>query len=92
MRLVGVDRSECPTVLPSESAELASIIFRCLVAEAADIVASSRVDGDATEIVDGVGVAENNIAVCVCVLLPAVHCVAVPVDKGERATLVYPPD
>jgi len=86
--LVWVDCSERTAVLPSESAELASIIFRGLVAEASDVVASPRVDGDATEIVDGVGVAEYNIAVCVCVLLAGMHCVAVAVDEGERATLV----
>ena len=88
MRLVGVDRPERPAVLPAESAELASIIFRGLVAEASDVVPSSRVDGDATEIVDGVGMAEDNIAVSVGVLLARVHCVAVAVDKGERAALV----
>ena len=92
MCLVWVDRSERPAVLPSKSAELASIIFRGLVAEASDIVASSGVDGDATEIVDGVGMAEDNIAVSISVLLPAVHCVAVAVNKGKRAALVYPPD
>ena len=81
MCLVWINRSERPAVLPSESAELASIIFGSLVAEASDIVASSRVDGDATEIVDGVGVAEDNIAVSVCVLLAGVHGVAVAVDE-----------
>ena len=81
MRLVWIDRSERPAVLPSESAVLASIIFRCLVAEASDIVASSRVDGDASKIVDGVRVAEDNIAVSVCVLLAGVHGVAVAVDE-----------
>jgi len=88
VRLVWIDRSERPAVLPAESAELASIIFRGLVAEASDIVASSGVDGDATEIINSVGVAEDNIAVCVCVLLTGVHCVAVAVDKGKRAALV----
>ena len=92
MCLVGVDRPERPAVLPAESAELASVIFRCLVAEASDIVASSRVDGDASKIVDGVGMAEDNIAVSVCVLLAGVHCVALAVNKGYRATLVYSPD
>ena len=75
-------------MLPAESAELASIIFRGLVAEASDIVASSGVDGDATEIVNGVGMPKDNIAVCVCVLLAGVHGVAVSMDKGERAALV----
>ncbi len=81
MRLVGIYRSECPAVLPAESTELASIIFWCLVAEASDIVPGARVDGDASKIVDGVGVAEDNIAVSVCVLLAGVHCVAVAVDE-----------
>ena len=88
MRLVGVDRSERPAVLPAESAELASIIFRSFIAEASDIVASPRVDGDATEIVDGVGMPKDNISVSVCVLLAGVHGVAVAVDEGERAALV----
>ena len=92
VRLVWIDRSERPAVLPAESAELASIIFWGLVAKASNVVASTRVDGDATEIVDGVGVPKDNIPISVCVLLAAVHCVAVAVDKGERATLVYPPD
>ena len=81
MRLVWVDRSERPAVLPAESAELASIIFRCLVAEASNVVASSGVDGDAAEIVNGVGMPKDNIAVSVCVLLAGVHCVTVAVDE-----------
>jgi len=81
VRLVWVDRSECPAVLPAESAELASIIFRGLVAEASDIVASPGVDGDATEIVDGVGMAEDNIPISIGVLLAGVHCVAVAVNE-----------
>ena len=79
--LVWVDRSERPAVLPSQSAELASVIFRCLVAEASDIVAGAWVDGDATEIVDGVGMPKDNIPISVCVLLAGVHCVAVAVDE-----------
>jgi len=92
VRLVGIDRSERPAVLPAESAELASIIFRSLVAEASDIVASSRVNGDASKIINGVGMAEDNIAVSVGVLLARVHSVAVAVNKGERAALVNPTD
>ena len=92
MRLVGIDRSERPAVLPSESAELASIIFRCLVAEASDIVASSRVDGDASKIINGVGMAEDNIAVSIGVLLARVHSVSIAMNKGERAALVDSPD
>ena len=88
MCLIGIDRSERPAVLPAQSAELASIIFWGLVAEASDIVASPRVDGDATEIVDGVGMAEDNISVSIGVLLAGVHGVAVAVDKRERAALV----
>ena len=81
MCLVWIDRPERPAVLPAESAELASIIFWGLIAEASDIVASPWVDGDATEIVDGVGVAEDNIPISVCVLLAGVHCVAVAVNE-----------
>ena len=88
MCLVGVDRSERPAVLPAESAELASIIFWGLVAQASDIVASPRVDRDASKIINGVGMAEDNISLSVGVLLAGVHSVAVTVDKGERATLV----
>ena len=79
MCLVWVDRSERPAVLPAESAELASIIFRCLVAETSNIVASPGVDRDATEIVNGVGVAEDNIPIRIAVLFGRVHCVAVTV-------------
>ena len=66
---VWVDHSISPAVLPAEATELASIIFRCLVAEASDVVASSRVNGDATEIINGVGMTEDNIAIGIGVLL-----------------------
>ena len=79
-------------MLPAEATELASIIFRCLVAETSDVVASSRVDRDASKIINGVGVAEDNIAISIGVLLAGVHCVAVSVNKGERAALVDSPD
>ena len=92
MRLVWVDRSERPAVLPSQSAELASIIFRSFIAKASDIVASSRVDGDATEIINGVGVPKDNISISVGVLLAGVHGVSVAMDEGERATLVDSPN
>jgi len=90
--LVWIDRPKRPAVLPAESAELASIIFGSLVAEASNVVASPRVDGDASKIINGVGVAEDNIPISIGVLLAGVHCVAVAVDKGERATLIYSPD
>ena len=92
MCLVWIDRSERPAVLPAESAELASIVFGRLVAEASDVVASSRVDGDATEIINGVGMPEDNISVSIGVLLAAVHGMSVAMDEGERAALVYPPN
>ena len=92
VRLVGIDRSERPAVLPAESAELASIIFRSLVAEASNVVASPRVDGDASKIINGVGVAEDNIPISIGVLLAGVHSVAVAVDEGKRSALVNPPD
>ena len=90
--LIGIDRSERPAVLPTEPPQLASIIFWGLIAEASDIVTSPRVDGDATEIINGVGVAEDNISVGIGVLRPAVHSVAVAVDEGEVATLVNAAD
>ena len=56
-------------MLPSESAELASIIFWGLVAKTSDIESGTRVNGDATEIINGVGMAEDNIAIGIGVLL-----------------------
>ena len=88
VRLVWIDRSERPAVLPAESTQLASIIFWGLVAQAPDIVASPRVDGDASKIINGVGMPKDNISLGIGVLLAGVHCVAVAVDKGERAALV----
>ena len=81
VRLVWIDRSERPAVLPAQSAELASIVFWRLVAEASDIVASPRVDGDASKIINGVGMPKDNIPISVCVLLAGVHSVAVAVDE-----------
>ena len=92
VRLVGIDRAKRPAVLPSQSAELASIIFGSFVAQAPDVVPGSRVDGDASKIIDGMGMPKDNISVSVCVLLAGVHSVSVAVDKGERAALVYPPN
>ena len=89
---VGVDHTESPAVLPAKSAELASVVFGSLVAEASDVVASPGVDGDATEIINGVGVAKDNIAVGIGVLLTAVHGVAVAVNKRKPAALVYSAD
>ena len=85
---VWVDHTESPAVLPAKSPQLASVILWGFVAEASDVVSSSGVNGDATEIINGVGMAKDNIAVGIGVLLCGVHSVAVSVDKGERATLV----
>ena len=88
VRFIRINCPIRPAVLPAESAELASIILGRFVAKASDVISSPGVDGDATEIINGVCVAEDNIAVGVCVLLCAVHRMAVAVDKGERAALV----
>lgn len=90
--LVGVNHPISPAVLPSEAAKLSPIVFRGLVAETADIKPGAGVDGDASKIIDGVGMPKDNISVSVCVLLSAVHSVAVAVDEGEVATLVNPTD
>ena len=90
VRFISINCPIRPAVLPAESAELASIILGRFVTQAPDVVSSPGVDGDATEIINGVCVAEDNIAVSVCVLLCAVHRMAVAVDKGERAALVNP--
>ena len=81
VRLIGVDHTKSPAVLPAESPQLASIVFGSLVAKASNVVPGSRVDGDAPKIINGVGMAEDNISVSVCVLLPAVHRVAVAVNE-----------
>ena len=81
VRFVGMNHSVSPAVLPPQPSQLASIIFWGFVAEASNVVPGAWVDGDATEIVDGVGMAENNISVSVCVLLARVHSVAVPVNE-----------
>ena len=88
VRFIRINCPIRPAVLPAEPAELASIILGRFVAKASDVVSSPGVDGDAPKIINGVGVAEDNIAVSVCVLLCAVHRMAVAVDKGERAALV----
>ena len=79
--LVGVNHSVSPAVLPSESPQLASIIFRGFVAEASDVVPSAGVDGDATKIINGVSMPEDNIPISIGVLLPRVHSVAVAVNE-----------
>ena len=90
MGVVGVDHTIRPAVLPAESAELASIILGRFIAQASDVIPGAGVDGDATEIINSVGVAEDNISIRIGVLLCSVHCVAVAVDEGERAALVNP--
>ena len=60
---------------------MASVVFRGFVAEASNVVPGARVDGDASKIINGVSVAENNIPIGIGVLLPAVHGVAVAVDE-----------
>ena len=87
---VGIDCPISPAVLPAESSQLASIIFGSFVAQAPNVVAGAGVDGDASKIINGVGVAEDNISVSVCVLLARVHSVAVAVNEGEVSALVNP--
>ena len=88
VRFIWINYPIRPAVLPAESAELASIILGRFVAKASDVVSSPGVDGDATKIINGVGMPEDNISVSIGVLLCAVHRMAVAVDKGERAALV----
>ena len=92
VRFIRINCPIRPAVLPAKSAELASVVFGSLVGEASDVPPSARVDGDATEIIDGVGMPKDNIAVSVCVLLAAVHSVAVAVDEGKPTALVNPAD
>ena len=89
---IGVDCPISPAVLPSESPQLTSVVFGGFVAEASDVVPGSRVDGDASKIINGVGMPKDNISVSIGVLLPAVHCVSVSVDEGEVAALINPAD
>ena len=77
--LVGVDHSIRPAVLPAEPSQLASVVFGSLVAKASDVVPGARVNGDATKIINGVSMAEDNISVSIAVLLCRVHSVAVSV-------------
>ena len=92
VRLVGVNNPISPAVLPSQSPQLASVVFWGFVAEASNVVPGSRVDGDTSKIINGVGMAEDNITISIGVLFARVHSVAVPVDKGEVAALVNPAD
>lgn len=77
--LVWVNHPISPAVLPSQSTQLASVIFGSLVAEASDVVPGARVDGDATKIINGVGMPKDNISVSIAMLLCRVHSVAVSV-------------
>ena len=86
--LVGIDCPISPAILPAESAKLSPIILRPQSAKSTYIPARSIVYGDASKIINGVGVAEDNISVSICVLLCGVHSVAVAVDEGEVAALV----
>ena len=70
---VGIDNPESPAVLPAKSPHLASVILWGFVAEASDVVASSRVNRDAPKIINGVGVAEDNISIRIAMLFCAVH-------------------
>ena len=79
--LVWIDCTISPSVLPAKSPQLASIVFGSFVTEASNVVPGSRVDGYATEIVNGVGVPKDNISVRIGVLFPAVHSVAVAVNE-----------
>ena len=88
VRLVGVNHSVSPAVLPAESPQLASIVFGGFVAEASDIVPGAWVNRDASKIINGVSMPKNNIAVSVCVLFSRVHSVAVSVNKGEVSALI----
>ena len=92
VRLVWVDHAISPAVLPSKSPQLASVVFRSFVTQAPDVVPGSRVDGYATEIINGVSVSKDNIAVSVCVLLPAMHSVAVSVNERKPTALVDSPN
>jgi len=79
--LVWMNHSIRPAVLPSKPPQLASIVFWGFVAEASDIIARPRVDGDASKIINGVGVPEDNISIRIAMLLCGVHSVAVAVCK-----------
>ena len=86
--LVWIDCSVSPSVLPAESPQLASIVFGGLVAKTPNVVPGARVNGDATEIINGVSMPKDNIAVSVCVLFSRVHSVAVSVDEREVSALI----
>ena len=90
--LIWVDHTKSPAVLPAKPPQLASIIFGGFVAETSNVISGARVDGDASKIINGVSVTEDNISIGVCVLLPAVHSVSVSVNEGEVAALVNPTD
>ena len=90
--LVGIDHTKSPSVLPSQSSQLASIVFRSFVAEASNVVPGAWVDGDATKIINGVGMPKDNIPISIGVLLPAVHSVAVAVNERKIPALVNPAD
>ena len=90
--LVGVNHSISPAVLPSQSTQLASVVFGSFIAQAPNVIPGSWVDGDASKIIDSVGMPEDNIAISICVLLPRVHSVTVAVNEGKIPALVNPPD
>ena len=79
---VWVDCTISPAVLPTKSPQLASIIFGGFVAKASNVIPGAGVDGDTSKIINGVGMAEDNIPIGIGVLLTRVHSVAVAVDKG----------
>ena len=78
---VGVNHPISPAVLPSQSTQLASVVFGGFVAQAPNVIPGAGVDGDTSKIIDGMGVAEDNISIGIGVLLTRVHSVAVAVGE-----------
>ena len=81
VRFIRINYPIRPAVLPAEPPQLASVVFGGFVAKASNVVTSPRVDGDAPKIINGVGMPEDNISVGIGVLLPAMHSVAIAVNK-----------
>ena len=77
--LVGVNHPIRPAVLPSQSTQLASVVFGSFVAQSPNVIPGAGVDGDASKIINGVGMAEDHISIRIAVLLCRVHSVAVAV-------------
>lgn len=79
--LVWVNHSISPAVLPSKPSQLASVVFWGFVAQAPNVVARPGVNGDASEIINGVCMPKDNIPIGIAVLFGRVHSVAVAVGK-----------